>query len=83
MDTDKIRYLEALIAWRSSMANGRAKPDKFNNHPYVRESSEYVGRINQIDDILAKEFNIDLTFKTVRQDDREELFFKSIPAMDK
>lgn len=83
---EKYAYIKALIEYRSSLSNGRAKPDKYGNNPYVRESSEYINLINSLDAIISEELNIHEQFKKIRVIDtnrsREEFLFKSVPNLE-
>lgn len=83
---EKFAYIKALIDYRSSLSNGRVKPDKFGNNPYVRESSEYINTINSLDEIIADELHINEQYKRIRNNfnskNREEFLFKSLPKED-
>jgi len=47
------RFLEVLIKWRSSMADGRVKPNKYGEGIF-RDSLESIGNIARIDKILEE-----------------------------
>lgn len=83
---EKYNYIQALIEFRTSLSNGRVKPDNRGNNPYVRESAEYINLINTIDLIISDELNIHEKYRDIKKIDniknREEFLFKSVPNLE-
>lgn len=83
---EKFAYIKALIEYRSSLSNGRRKPDRTNNNPYIQDSGEYINLISQLDIIITEELGIHDKYINAKRIDnvrsREEFLFKSVPNLD-
>ena len=82
METNKLKagltpeehlYLDALVRYRSSMADGRAKPDRNGVHAFVRDSWEYVKRIQDIDRVIDTMLDLDNKINILDDERKREI----------
>lgn len=64
-------YLDLLIKYRASLAEGRAKPDRNGAVPFIKDSLEYIRTIQDIDLILSKKLNLEQEIKIIENDRRD------------
>lgn len=67
-DLSTYNYLDLLIKYRASLAEGRAKPDRNGAVPFIKDSLEYIRTIQDIDLILSKKLFIEQEIKTIEND---------------
>lgn len=79
------RLIEVLVKYRENLCLGRAKPDRVGTHAYIRDSGEYIGIINVLDEVISEELGLTDRFVNLRDKSPKKFIdtgFRSIPSIE-